>query len=145
MADELARVQQYEYRQVSNFQFSIKHLINTFQNSNLVLQVDYNLVDRRGQHEPTGEVMALNPDNLRGARMGDRYQRSNVPRDKPARKSAKDGNSKKFRPMLDTSDFTGDYKPRTQETKNAFEIILSFIQEAIGDQVSLLFNRVSFK
>lgn len=93
-------------------------------------------MDRRAQHEPTGEVMALNPDNLRGARMGDRYQRSNAPKDKPTKKSAKDEASKKFRPMLDTSDFSGDYKPRTQETKNSFEIILSFVQEAIGDQVS---------
>jgi hypothetical protein len=38
---------------------------------------------------------------------------------------------------LVTSDSMGDYKPRTQETKNAFEII----QGAIGDQVSFfLFN-----
>ena len=65
--------------------------------------------------------MALNPDTLRGARMGDRYQRGNAPRDKPVKKSAKDESAKKLRPMLDTSDFIGEYKPRTQETKNSFE------------------------
>jgi pre-mRNA-splicing helicase BRR2 len=96
--------------------------------------VDYNLVDRRAQHEPTGEVMPLNPDVLRGTRMGDRYARTTAPKDKPVKKSAKAENAKKFRPMLDTSDFTGEYKPRTQETKTTFEVILSFIQEAIGDQ-----------
>lgn len=97
------------------------------------------MVDRRAQHEPTGEVMALNPDTLRGMRMGDRYQRGNAPRDKPIKKKGKEEASKKLRPMLDTSDFTGEYKPRTQETRNAFEIILSFIQEAVGDQVSARF------
>lgn len=63
MADEVARVQQYEYTQ----------------NSNLVLQVDYQYTDRRSRDEPTGEVMPLNKDILRGSAMGDRYRRTNVP------------------------------------------------------------------
>lgn len=72
--------------------------------------------------------------------MGDRYQRSNAPRDRPVKKLAKESGSKKSRPMLDTSDFVGEYKPRTQETKNAFEVVLSFVQEALGDQASLTFD-----
>jgi hypothetical protein len=45
------------------------------QNSNLVLNVDYSLTDRRARGEPTGEVMALTADNLHGMRMGDKFQR----------------------------------------------------------------------
>uniref|UniRef100_A0A0K0DLR4 U5 small nuclear ribonucleoprotein 200 kDa helicase n=1 Tax=Angiostrongylus cantonensis TaxID=6313 RepID=A0A0K0DLR4_ANGCA len=97
MADELARVQQYEYRQ----------------NSNLVLQVDYNLTDRRGREEPTGEVLPLSDRVLKGMKMGDKYMRTKAPIQEQKKKR---------------------YKPRTQETKQTYEVILAFIQEAIGDQ-----------
>ncbi|KAI6238035.1 hypothetical protein M3Y99_00730500 [Aphelenchoides fujianensis] len=117
MADELARVQQYEYRQ----------------NSNLVLQVDYNLTDRRRQDEPTGEVMPLSREILKGARMGDRYQGAATSKDKPAKRAAKDDGGRKGRAMVDTGEFIGDYKPRTQETKNTFGLLLSHIQESLGD------------
>ncbi|KAI6193789.1 hypothetical protein M3Y96_01056000 [Aphelenchoides besseyi] len=117
MADELARVQQYEYRQ----------------NSNLVLQVDYNLTDRRSRDEPTGEVMPLSRDVLKGYRMGDRYQRGTATKDKPPRKKAKEDTTKKGRSMVETGEFVGDYKPRTQETKNTFGLLLSYVQESLGD------------
>lgn len=35
----------------------------------------------------------------------------------------------------DNTELMGSYKPRTQETKQTYEVILAFIQEAIGDQV----------
>lgn len=36
----------------------------------------------------------------------------------------------------DNTELMGSYKPRTQETKQTYEVILAFIQEALGDQVS---------
>lgn len=48
-----------------------------FQNSNLVLQVDYNLTDRRARDEPTGEVMPLTAAHFeRMGKMGSLHQRS---------------------------------------------------------------------
>jgi pre-mRNA-splicing helicase BRR2 len=35
-----------------------------------------------------------------------------------------------------TDEMVGIYKPRTQETRQTYEVILAFIQEALGDQVS---------
>ena len=38
------------------------------------------------------------------------------------------------------------YRPKTQETRQTYEILLSFIQEALGDQVctqQLLLGRIS--
>lgn len=56
------------------------------QNSNLVLQVDYNYTDRRGRDEPTGEVMPLRPDMLTGSKMGDKFKRENRPDEKKSNK-----------------------------------------------------------
>ena len=55
MADEEARKAQYEYKA----------------NSNLVLQADLRLIDRRGRDEATGEVMSLQ-GKLLGTKMGDK-------------------------------------------------------------------------
>ena len=39
----------------------------------------------------------------------------------------------------DSSDLAGvRYRPKTRETKSTYDVLLSFIQAAIGDQVSLL-------
>jgi len=46
-----------------------------FQNSNLVLQADVRLIDRRSRDEATGEVVSL-VGKLDGTRMGDRFMRS---------------------------------------------------------------------
>lgn len=122
MADEVARVQQYEYRQ----------------NSNLVLQVDYNLTDRRGRDEATGEVMALSDKMLRGTKMGDKYIRGKAPtqdKDRKAKKKKKDDETRGGKSLLsDNHELMGMYKPRTQETKQTYEVILAFIQDAVGDQ-----------
>ena len=55
MADDAARSLQYEYKA----------------NSNLVLQADLRLIDRRGRDEATGEVLSLQ-GRLIGSKMGDR-------------------------------------------------------------------------
>ncbi|VDO26060.1 unnamed protein product [Onchocerca flexuosa] len=127
MADEIARVQQYEYRQ----------------NSNLVLQVDFNFTDRRGRDEPTGEVMPLTKDVLAGVKMGDKYQRAKAPvidTKKAKKKKRTDanatGNNTTSHTLLGDSntELMGLYKPRTQETRQTYEAILAYIQDAIGDQ-----------
>ena len=59
MADEAARSQAYEYKA----------------NSNLVLQADRSLIERRARDEATGEVVSLT-GRLTGTRMGDRGETS---------------------------------------------------------------------
>ena len=55
MADAAARSLQYEYKA----------------NSNLVLQADTRLIEKRGRDEATGEVMSLTGKML-GTKMGDK-------------------------------------------------------------------------
>jgi len=121
MADEIARMQQYEYRQ----------------NSNLVLQVDYNYTDRRGRDEPTGEVMPLTRELLTGVKMGDKFQRSQAPgeKKKPQKSKSSKDEVKSAQTVLLASDseLAGLYKPRTQETRQTFEVMLDFVQVALGD------------
>ncbi|OAF67690.1 hypothetical protein A3Q56_04570 [Intoshia linei] len=64
MADDAARNVQYEYKA----------------NSNLVLQVDRALVDRRSRDEPTGEVLPLTSAQLRHIKMGDKVERTKPPK-----------------------------------------------------------------
>uniref|UniRef100_A0A914ZDG7 U5 small nuclear ribonucleoprotein 200 kDa helicase n=1 Tax=Panagrolaimus superbus TaxID=310955 RepID=A0A914ZDG7_9BILA len=122
MADEIARIQQHDYRQ----------------NSNLVLQVDYNYTDRRSRDEPTGEVMPLNRDILTGVKMGDKFQRGAAPAEKKQTnkrpKSSKD-EIKVASSVLVSGDaeLAGLYKPRTQETRQTFEVLLDFMLDALGD------------
>ncbi len=77
MADELARRSQYEYKAVSEIILtkSNKHFLSIKQNSNLVLQADKSLIERRGRNEATGEVLSLT-GHLKGTKMGDRAQRT---------------------------------------------------------------------
>ena len=58
------------------------------QTSNLVLQADRSLIDKRGRDEATGEVQTL-VGKLTGTRMGDRAERTRPPvpqADKPKKK-----------------------------------------------------------
>ncbi|XP_011502445.1 PREDICTED: putative U5 small nuclear ribonucleoprotein 200 kDa helicase [Ceratosolen solmsi marchali] len=127
MADAAARQLQYEYKA----------------NSNLVLQADVRLIERRSRDEATGEVMSL-VGKLDGTRMGDRAQRT-----KPGK--AEERKVKRQKRDEAQYDFTHSkgatvlsesidemvgiiYRPKTQETRQTYEILLSFIQEAIGDQ-----------
>ena len=50
-----------------------------FQNSNLVLQADRSLIDRRPRDEATGEVLPITAKALSGSRMGDKAQRTKPP------------------------------------------------------------------
>jgi pre-mRNA-splicing helicase BRR2 len=60
------------------------HLMFNFfslsQNSNLVLQADRSLIDRRSRDEATGEVVSL-VGHLGTIRMGDKYERTKPPVD----------------------------------------------------------------
>eukprot|EP00794_Sanderia_malayensis_P005235 gene5235-5896_t len=127
MADESARSLQYVYKA----------------NSNLVLQADLSLIERRARDEPTGEVLSL-VGHLQGKKMGDRAQRTSAPelKEKKAKRQKKtetgDTFSKFRAPTLlsgETDDMAGIYyRPKTRETKQTYEVLLSFIQAAIGDQ-----------
>ena len=123
MADAAARSLQYEYKA----------------NSNLVLQADVRLIDRRARDEATGEVMSLT-GKLEGTRMGDKAQRM-----KPAHKRQKrdpgktdiGGKSVSKGPLQSDNleEISGIiYRPKTQDTKQTYEVLLSFIQEALSDQ-----------
>jgi len=127
MADEAARGLQHEYKSMSN----------------LVLHIDRKMIDRRERNEATGEVLSLT-GHLQGTRMGDRAQRTRPDRatqQKP--KKSNDQSSKYDVTRLRGQTLLGDaaddtssiiYRPKTQETKQTYEVLLGFIQEAIGDQ-----------
>lgn len=65
--------------------FNVWRVSVPVQTSNLVLQADRNLIEKRARDEPTGEVQSL-VGKLTGTRMGDRYKRTRPP--------AKDSKSK---------------------------------------------------
>ncbi|KAB7500481.1 ATP-dependent DNA helicase [Armadillidium nasatum] len=126
MADQTARQLQYEYKA----------------NSNLVLQADVRLIERRSKDEATGEVMSL-AGKLDGTKMGDRFQRTKPqkPQEEQQRKAKKQ--KKDDTPTITMKNMSileldgmGDvfYRPKSQETKQTYEVILSFIQAALGDQ-----------
>lgn len=127
MADASARSLQYEYKA----------------NSNLVLQADRSLIDRRPRDEPTGEVISLQ-GKLTGMRMGDRAQRTKPPQmeERRAKRHKRDEDQKtsvKLRGATLLSEGIDEmvnilYKPKTKETRETYEILLSFIQAALGDQ-----------
>uniref|UniRef100_A0A0M3J9S1 Helicase_PWI domain-containing protein n=1 Tax=Anisakis simplex TaxID=6269 RepID=A0A0M3J9S1_ANISI len=112
----------------------------------LVLQVDFNFTDRRGRDEPTGEVMPLTKSILQGIKMGDKYQRGKAPKEdikKPKKKKKNEFESYHPSSMSQggsllsaesNNELMGLYKPRTQETKQTYEAILAYIQDALGDQ-----------
>lgn len=61
--------------------FFLNHLFKSshFQNSNLVLQADRSLIDRRPRDEATGEVLPLTSKHLTSSRMGDKARRTKPP------------------------------------------------------------------
>ena len=119
------------------------------QNSNLVLQADTRLIERRPRDEATGEVMSLS-SKIQGTKMGDRYQRT-----KPLAAKSEDG-KKKLKKLAKTSESSkyelsklkgqsllsedvGQmvgimYRPKTPATRQFYESILKFITESLGDQ-----------
>lgn len=127
MADAAARSLQYEYKA----------------NSNLVLQTDLRLVERRGRDEATGEVLSL-VGKIDGTKMGDRAVRSRPQKadERKVKRQKRDEAQHEFSRMRGAtlqSDGMDDmvgilYRPKTQETRHTYEVLLSFLQEAIGDQ-----------
>ncbi|XP_014233112.1 putative U5 small nuclear ribonucleoprotein 200 kDa helicase [Trichogramma pretiosum] len=127
MADAAARQLQYEYKA----------------NSNLVLQADVRLIERRSRDEATGEVMSL-VGKLDGTKMGDRAKRTKpgkaeerkVKRQKRDEAQYDFAHSKGATVLSEDVDDTVGimYRPKTQETRQTYEVLLSFIQEALGDQ-----------
>lgn len=127
MADAAARQLQYEYKA----------------NSNLVLQADVRLIERRSRDEATGEVMSL-VGKLDGTKMGDRFMRSRPDKaeERKAKRQKRDEAQYDFARMKGTTllsegvdEMVGIlYRPKTQETRQTYEVLLSFIQEALGDQ-----------
>ncbi|KTF86557.1 hypothetical protein cypCar_00008141 [Cyprinus carpio] len=131
MADVTARSLQYEYKA----------------NSNLVLQADRSLIDRTRRDEPTGEVLSL-VGKLQGTKMGDRSQRTKpqMLEERRAKRGQRDEDRydiNKMRGLTLLSEGIDEmvgivYKPKTKETRETYEILLSFIQAALGDQVRSL-------
>ncbi|KAK3540085.1 hypothetical protein QTP70_025649, partial [Hemibagrus guttatus] len=127
MADVTARSLQYEYKA----------------NSNLVLQADRSLIDRTRRDEPTGEVLSL-VGKLEGTKMGDKSQRTKpqMLEERRAKRKKRDEDRHDINKMKGFTllsegidDMVGIvYKPKTKETRETYEILLSFIQAALGDQ-----------
>lgn len=114
-----------------------------FKNSNLVLQADVRLIERPRRDEATGEVCTL-VGKLDGTRMGDRYQRSKPEKteERKVKRQKRDEAQYDFERMKGATllsegidEMVGIvYRPKTQETRQTYEVLLSFIQEALGDQ-----------
>ncbi|NXK27255.1 U520 helicase, partial [Arenaria interpres] len=112
-------------------------------NSNLVLQADRSLIDRTRRDEPTGEVLSL-VGKLEGTRMGDKAQRTKpqMQEERRAKRRKRDEdrhdiNKMKGYTLLSEGidEMVGIiYKPKTKETRETYEVLLSFIQAALGDQ-----------
>lgn len=127
MADAAARQLQYEYKA----------------NSNLVLQADVRLIERRSRDEATGEVVSL-VGKLEGTRMGDKYERTkpNKAEERKIKRLKRDEAQYDFEKMKRStllSDGVDEvygqiYRPKTQDTRQTYEVLLSFVQEALGDQ-----------
>merc|ERR1711990_1126702 len=127
MADQHALKQQFGYQQ----------------NSNLVLQVDRNLVERRAKNEATGEVKTL-VGRLTRTKMGDRAVRTGTKEkeelEERKKKKVKDEDKKKRKreekmSSISMYDLVGvNYKPTTRETRETYEALLTAIQDQLGDQ-----------
>ena len=127
MADQQARNLQYNYQS----------------NSNLVLQVDRQLVDKRSRNEATGEVKSLS-GKLTGTKMGDRAIRTGVKEkeeleERKKKKVSHEDRQKKKKDSQKSSinmyDLVGAiYKPTTRETRDTYEALLTAIQNQLGDQ-----------
>lgn len=112
----------------------------------MVLQADVRLIERRSRDDATGEVMSLSGKML-GTKMGDRYQRTKPSKteDRKVKRQKRDEATTSLHKikgsLWDDEFIPGDsagailYRPKTQETRQTYEILLSFIQVALGDQV----------
>jgi pre-mRNA-splicing helicase BRR2 len=138
MAEEFQRNKQYQYSA----------------NSNLVLEAERD--SRRRTDEGTGEVESLH-GKLNTVRMGDRINHEKRPElddriekakqkrirseadDEAIKKKKKDNRvfvaSKGSTVLTETEDLDSiNYRPKTRESRAAYEEILSFVQLSLGDQ-----------
>lgn len=109
----------------------------------MVLQADVRLIERPRRDEATGEVCSL-VGKLEGTRMGDRHQRTKPEKkeERKAKRQKRDEDKYDFERMKGATllsegidEMVGIvYRPKTQETRQTYEVLLSFIQEALGDQ-----------
>jgi len=117
--------------------------LNPPQNSNLVLQADRSLIDKRYKDEPTGEVQSL-LGHLQGTRMGDKFLRT-APEDaekrraKRAKLDALKQERKSSRIIGDSllargEEAAGLYRPKTEATQKVYEMLLTFISDYLGSQ-----------
>ncbi len=120
-AEQVQRYRQYEYRA----------------NSNLVLTSDHR--DRR-LDEPSGEPESLK-SHLDGTKFGDRvhYGRPDIAKTTAKRKAAKEAPSVKktkrdSSTVLGLADDLDSYRPRSKETRAAYEGMLQLISAQLGDQ-----------
>lgn len=123
--------------------YAIKAQYNYDATSNLVLQADRNLIEKRARDEPTGEVQSL-VGKLTGTRMGDRYERTRPPaKEESKSKRRKDDitlTSSTYEKLRGSGEVGEEalggvtYRPTLKETRATHEILLSFIQQLIGDQ-----------
>lgn len=107
------------------------------------MQADVRLIERPRRDEATGEVCSL-VGKLDGTRMGDRYQRTRPEKteERKAKRQKRDEAQYDFDRMKGVTllsegidEMVGIvYRPKTQETRQTYEVLLSFIQEALGDQ-----------
>lgn len=130
------------YKRFENYFTKFPFFIQ-IQNSNLVLQADVRLIERPRRDEATGEVCSL-VGKLVGTRMGDRYQRTKPEKieERKVKRQKRDEAQYDFERMKGATllsegidEMVGIvYRPKTQETRQTYEVLLSFIQEALGDQ-----------
>ena len=113
----------------------------------MVLQADVRLIERRSRDDATGEVLSLQ-GKLQGTKMGDRYQRTKpaLAEERKAKRQKRDEATTSVYKLKQSSLFDdefigGDigggailYRPKTQETRQTYDVLLNFIQVAIGDQ-----------
>ncbi|KAG0047281.1 DEIH-box ATPase, partial [Gryganskiella cystojenkinii] len=133
MADKVAKDQQYQYAL----------------NSNLVLHS--NRSDNRRGNEPTGEAESLygriDPKDFGSRAMRDTSKVEDAKK-KKTETSEKDSERRKKRAeekslrsaygyssvLAATEDLeSGGYRPRTKETRHTYELILTFVQQYLGD------------
>jgi hypothetical protein len=113
------------------------------QNSNLVLQADRSLIDRRNKNESTGEVTSL-VGKVDSMRMGDKALRTRPAnlderKEKRARREAKEEESHLKEAtggglLQDDTSLGLRYRPKTRETQRTYELLLGFITDSLGSQ-----------
>ena len=121
MAEQVQRYRQYEYRA----------------NSNLVLTTDQH---RPRNDEPSGEPESLK-DHLSGLKFGDRVthakpdQEGGPKKRKPDKATEKSKRAKKEQStVLGLAEDMDAYRPRSKETRHAYEDLLSLLSAQLGDQ-----------